>query len=309
VQPEAVLDLKQDDMQYRQATSQSGDPQFSVVGVPGDSDLDIGVIYTYEDHFMSQLLTSLAQSGPDLKLRLVLVDNASANGVSAWNGIFPVTTVIRNDQRLSYAENLNLILEHTEAPYVLLLNTDMYFDPHERCLSRMVSFMKQHPDCGVSGCRLYRADESYAHPPRRFQTLRTLAARRLGATWLEDEVQRYLYLDRDHRQAFDCDWLSGCFLMVRRSAFEEIGYLDTQFRKYFEDVDYCLRMASSGWRVMFNGQTYCYHLEQRASRRWLSKDAMLHAMSYWKWLRKWGFHPGRHVADLPDETRRPRRAA
>jgi GT2 family glycosyltransferase len=173
----------------------------------------------------------------------------------------------------------------------------------------MVRFMREHADCGVSGCRLYRADESYAHPPRRFQTLRTLAARRLGAAWLHHEVDRYLYLDNDHRQSFDCDWLSGCFLMVRRKAFEEIGFLDTQFRKYFEDVDFCLRMATSGWRVMFNGETYCYHLEQRASRRWMSKDALLHAMSYWKWLRKWGFHPERHVAHLPEDGHQPRRAA
>ena len=296
-------------MQHPETNHQSTNHGLSIVGAPEHYDLDIGVIYTYEDHFMSQLLNSLVQSGPDLKLRLVLIDNASVKGVSAWKDIFPATTVLRNTQRLGYAENLNRILQHADAPFSLLLNTDMYFEPQEQCLSRMVRFMRANPDCGVSGCRLYRADESYAHPPRRFQTFKTFAARRLGVSWLQDEVQRYLYLDNDHREVFDCEWLSGCFLMLRRAAVEEVGLLDTQFRKYFEDVDYCLRMGTAGWRVMFNGATYCYHLEQRASRRWLSKDAMVHAMSYWKWLRKWGWHPERQLPQRPQDQRQPRRAA
>jgi hypothetical protein len=58
--------------------------------------------------------------------------------------------------------------------------------------------------------------------------------------------------------------------------------------KYFEDVDMCLRMARAGWQVMFNGQTHCYHHEQRASRRALSRDAWWHGRAYLRWLYKWG---------------------
>ena len=84
--------------------------------------------------------------------------------------------------------------------------------------------------------------------------------------------------------------------MVRRQAAGEVGFLDVRFRKYFEDVDFCLRMARAGWRVMMNGQTYCYHLEQRASRNIFSKDALVHLQSYLRWLAKWGPNPERHVA-------------
>ncbi|MGE5193042.1 MAG: glycosyltransferase [Deltaproteobacteria bacterium] len=269
-------------------------------------DVDIGIIYTHERHFMTPLVSSLAQSGHGVAMRLVLVDNASANGVEEWRTAFRETLVLRNEARLGYAANLNRILGASRARYALLLNTDMYFEPAEQCVAKMVRFMDAHPDCGVSGCRLYHADGSYGFPARRFQTLGTIAARRLGlAGLLGRTVDTYLYRDRPYDSVFDCDWLSGCFLMVRREALGEVGLLDLQFRKYFEDVDFCLRMARAGWRVMMNGQTFGYHLEQRASRNLFSMDAMIHLQSYARWLAKWGRDPARHVAPAA----KPRRAA
>lgn len=260
-------------------------------------DVDIGVIYTHERQFMTPLISSLAQSGGGITMRLILVDNASNDGVDEWRGVFPGTLVLRNEMRLGYAPNLNRILEGSNARYTLLLNTDMVFDPAEQCLAKMVRFMDEHPDCGVSGCRLYHPDGTYGFPARRFQTLPTIAARRLGLSrFFEQTIDSYLYQEMDRDAVFECDWLSGCFLMVRRRAFDAVGPFDLQFRKYFEDVDFCLRMTCAGWRVMMNGRTFCYHLEQRASRHLFSKDALLHLQSYARWLSKWGVDPRRHIS-------------
>lgn len=253
-----------------------------------DIDLDVGLIYTHEDTFMRRLLPTLAASGAGLRMRLVLVDNASQHGTSEWDGILSRTLIVRNNQRLGYAANLNRILEHASARHILLMNTDMYFDPEAQCLSRMVAFMDDEPACGIAACRIYHEDGSYAWPARRLQTLRTFAARRLRLDVGQTEVRRYLYLDRWPTDTFDCDWLSGCFLMVRRTAARQVGRFDEGFHKYFEDVDYCIRMSRAGWRVMFYGGTYCYHLEQRASRRLWSHDGLLHFQSYVRWLVKWG---------------------
>jgi GT2 family glycosyltransferase len=198
--------------------------------------------------------------------------------------------VLRNSERLHYAANLNRILAASSARYVLLLNTDMFFDPQQQCPARMVEFMDGHAECGISGCRLLHADGGDALAARRFQTASTILARRLGlGRVMSDTLRRYLYQDRSPRESFECDWLSGCFLMLRRTAFQEVGLFDESFGKYFEDVDMCLRMARCGWRVMYHGSTSCYHLEQRASRKVLSADAWRHFRSYLYWLGKWGY--------------------
>jgi GT2 family glycosyltransferase len=269
-------------------------------------DVDVGFIYTHERRFMGPLVSSLGQSAAGVSMRVLLVDNASREGVDEWRRLVPQTVVIRNERRLGYAANLNRILEASSARYALLLNTDMYFEPGERCITKMVKFMDAHPDCGVSGCRLYHPDGTFGYPARRFQSPSIIAARRLGlGRFLGNTLDSYLHRDKPEDAVYDCDWLSGCFLMVRRQAVDDVGFLDLGFQKYFEDVDFCLRMARAGWRVMMNGRTFCYHLEQRASHNVFSKDALIHVQSYVRWLMKWGLNPERHIAP----TEPPRRAA
>ncbi len=252
-------------------------------------------------HGCTPLLDTMAQAAGDLRVRLILVNNASTDRLEPPQERFWKTTTVSNSSRLGYGANLNRILEASTAPYVLLMNTDMYFDPAEPCLAKMVRFMEAHPDCGVSICRLYRPDGTYGYPARRFQTLRTIAARRLGlAPVFSGSLDEYLYRRRDPLSRFDCDWVSGCFMFLRREAAVAAGRFDPRFAKYFEDVDYCARIAQAGWRVMFNGETYCYHHEQRASRQTFSADAWQHLRSYLRWLRKWGLKP-------PDPERRGRR--
>ena len=277
------------------------------------ADVDVGVVYTGERDLMPRLLSTLAASAHGVRMRLVLVDNVSPDGADQWQGRVSDTLILRNDRRLGYAANLNRVLAASMARYVLALNTDVYFDPLQQCVARMVHFMDQHPDCGVSSCGVYHDDKAWAYPARRFQTPGVILARRLGlGRFMTGTLDRYLYRDVPPDATWQCQWLSGCFLMLRRAAFEDVGYFDEGFVKYFEDVDLCYRMARSGWKVLCHGATRCYHLERRASKRLWSKDAACHLRAFLRWHWKWGFsfrgdlpRPGRSLAP----SRHLRRAA
>ncbi len=251
------------------------------------ADLDVGVIYTHERKFIEPLLTSLSGSCGSVRMRVVLVDNVSSGGVTKWQGLHEPTLVVRNSRRLHYAANLNRILAHATARYVLLLNTDMYFDPAEQALAKLVDFMDATPEAGVVGCRLYHADGKFASPARRFPTPGVILARRLPRLWRRPEsVARHLYDEQSETATFACEWLSGCLLLLRRECVDQVGGFDAGFRKYFEDVDYCWRARRAGWDVVYYGGTYAFHWEQRASQRVVSRDALQHMTSYARWLAK-----------------------
>ena len=262
---------------------------FRPMAPPLPRDLDVGVIYSGERDLMGPLLSTMKASAPGLNYRLILVDNHSHEGIEPWRQVIPDTKVLKNTERLHYAANMNRILAASTARYVLVMNTDMFFDPRQRCLARMVAFMDSHPDCGIAGCRLLHADGHDARAARRFQTLSVILARRLGlGRLMRRTLERYFYMDHAPGESFDCQWLSGCFLMLRNKAVEKVGLFDENFSKYFEDVDMCLRMARAGWHVMYHGATSAYHIEQRASRKLFSSDAWKHLRSYLYWLSKWG---------------------
>ena len=89
-------------------------------------------------------------------MRLILVDNDSAGGVEPWSRAFAESKILYNTCRATYAANLNRILAAASARYVLLLNTDMYFDrvrampDANGCLSRRASSVAEWPAAGCS---------------------------------------------------------------------------------------------------------------------------------------------------------------
>ena len=234
-------------------------------------DLDIGVIYTHERELMPRLLETMSASGEGLRMRLILVDNASADGVEPWRGYFAETQVLHNARRLSLRRQP---------------------EPHPRRLDRAVRAADEHRHVLRPARAMPGADASIHGQPAalRHGRLPAVSRRRLrrprrpavpdaaadaGAALrpgpMASRARSTATSTPNTRpdETWPCDWLSGCFLMVRREAIEEVGRFDEGYGKYFEDVDICLRMARAGWQVMYHGAASCYHLEQRASKNLL----------------------------------------
>jgi N-acetylglucosaminyl-diphospho-decaprenol L-rhamnosyltransferase len=49
----------------------------------------------------------------------------------------------------------------------------------------------------------------------------------------------------------DADWLSGCALAIRRTAFDDVGGFDPGYFLYVEDVDLGVRLRRLGWRLRY----------------------------------------------------------
>ncbi|MFZ3277442.1 MAG: glycosyltransferase family 2 protein, partial [Candidatus Sulfotelmatobacter sp.] len=47
------------------------------------------------------------------------------------------------------------------------------------------------------------------------------------------------------------DVIVGCFSMIRRAAFDDVGLLDEDLFMYGDDVDWCRRAQNAGWQVVF----------------------------------------------------------
>lgn len=252
-------------------------------------DMEIGIIYTHERHFILPLLNSLQAAWVGLNARLLLVDNHSNTNMDEFKALvtpLPVK-IITNNRRLNYARNLNVILQHSTAKYVLLMNTDMWFVENEPTLKILFDFMESMPRCGMTVARIIGKDGEFMFPARRFPTIKAILSRRLPVFFNQKKnVEEHLYANRDLHAIFECDWVSGCFMLVRKEAIKETGLFDEGFEKYFEDVDFAARMWEKNWKVMYCGEASCVHLEQKASKRLISKDAFYHLKSYFRFLRK-----------------------
>ena len=163
----------------------------------------------------------------------------------------PVVTVPRTDNR-GFAAGINLAAARSRAPFLMLLNPDTIVEgPVVRTLE---SWLTSHADAGVAGPRILNGDGTTQQSARRFPGVTTLLGGR--TTWLtrrfpKNWLSRRNLLAQDAKAPVDVDWVSGACLMTRRDVFDSVGGFDEAFFLYWEDADYCRRVAEAGFRNVY----------------------------------------------------------
>jgi GT2 family glycosyltransferase len=70
--------------------------------------------------------------------------------------------------------------------------------------------------------------------------------------------------------------VTAACMLVRRSAFEEVGGFDEVFPDDYNDVDLCLRLRQAGFQIVYNPQVQARHWESRSRRsKETAKDVYL----------------------------------
>ena len=133
-----------------------------------DSFPDVSVIivsYNTKD-LLATCLQSVVEQTPSLKLEVIVVDNASADGsCCVVREDFPTVQLIANERNEGIAKANNQGMRASSGRYILLLNPDTVV--LDRSIERMVAFMDSHPQIGACGCTLFYPDGTYqcsAHP-------------------------------------------------------------------------------------------------------------------------------------------------
>ena len=193
-------------------------------------------------------LASAQAAGPNL--RLIVVDNASADGsAAAAREAFPGADVLALDENVGFAAAVNRGAELGSAPHILLLNNDARLTP-----TALATLTRALGDAGAVavGPRLLGAGgavelslDRTLSPwnEARFKILEFFY--RSGRGPAAGRVQRQMARSRVVRS------LSGACILLDRAAFEEVGGFDERFVLYAEDVDLCLRLRRQGGKLLY----------------------------------------------------------
>jgi hypothetical protein len=215
----------------------------------------------YDD--LERCLSSLE---PHLALddEVVVVDwESDRKALRRAAGRWPRAEVVPRVDNRGFAAGVNLAAARSRAPYLLLLNPDAVVEgPVVRVLE---DWLVGHPDVGVAGARILDADGSLQQSARRFPDLTTWLGGR--STWLTARFPGNWLSKRNlvapaaaaSSEPIDVDWVSGACLMTRRDVFERVGGFDEGFFLYWEDADYCSRVAQAGYRRMYVQTTTVRH--------------------------------------------------
>lgn len=203
---------------------------------------------------------------------VVVIDHATVPGrLQSLEQRFPWVTFVREPGNPGFAVGVNRGVRASTTPYVLVLNPDCVLNSPVRRL--LADSLERMPDVAVIGGRLLNADHSLQPSARRFPDITTaIGGRRSWLTavapdnWISRRNLVLTDADTAGTAPKQVDWVSGACMMIRRSAFEQIGGMDEQFFLYWEDADFCRRLAGAGWRTMWHPGASITHVGARCSR-------------------------------------------
>ncbi|NOZ61113.1 MAG: glycosyltransferase [Calditrichaeota bacterium] len=233
-------------------------------------DLSIIIVNYNVKEFLQQAVTSIRQAGRSLDCEVIVVDNASADGsVELVREKFPDVKLIANAENRGFAVANNQAMKIARGDFILLLNPDTIVQ--ENTFSVIVDYFRQHPDCGMVGCKILNPDGSLQLACRRsFPTPWVALTKIVGLSRLFPRSKlfgKYNLTYLDPNENYEVEAISGSFMFFRREVMEQIGYLDESFFMYGEDLDWCFRVREAGWKIYYLPDTQIIHFKGESSKK------------------------------------------
>ena len=203
--------------------------------------------------FLPSVLTYSQGEG----VKVYVADNASTDDSCAVvEKEFPEACLMRLDQNYGYAGGYNKALKQIDAEYVVLLNNDV--EVGKGWLEPMVKYMDEHPQ--VAACQpkilswRVKTNFEYAGAAGGFID-------RYGYPFCRGRVLDEIEEDRgQYDYNIPIFWATGAALFVRRNVYWEVGGLDERFFAHMEEIDFCWRLRSRGYRIVCLPLCEVYHV-------------------------------------------------
>jgi len=198
-----------------------------------------------------------------------VVDNASNDGSAELvRERFGWVKLIASDENLGFGSAVNLVAERTATPWIAAANADIAVRPG--AIEALLDAAERDPAAGAMAPRLVVPNGDSQHSVFAFPTIPFTLLLATGAFRLSRRLaDRYALPGHwDSERARRVPWAVAAFVLVRRSAWDEIGGFDERQWMYAEDLDLGWRLRQAGWATRYEPRAVVDH-ENGASTKQL----------------------------------------
>ena len=220
------------------------------------------------DDFAASLRTATIQP-----VELVLVDNTPGDPRAAAVAARHGGRVILAGENLGYGRAANVGAAGATQPWLLVVNPDIVWHPGS--LDVLLDAAARYPEAGSFGPILLNPDGTVYPSARELPSLKQGVGHALFARlwknnpWTAGYRRSQESAERTERTA---GWLSGACLLVRRTAFEQLGGFDPAYFMFFEDVDLGGRLGAAGWSNLYVPTAVVTHV---GGTSWRERPALM----------------------------------
>lgn len=228
-------------------------------------------------YFMQRNIENIRKTLPEGSYRIMVVDNASTDGVAEWLQEQDDIILFQNKENVGFGPACNQgvnLLENLNATDIFLLNNDTRLAPNALFWLRMGLYENEKIGA-VGSC------SNYVGNGQQIEIEFTLPDEYLQYGALINVPLPEPYEERVR--------LSGFAMLIRGDVWKAAGGMDEDFTPgYFEDDDLSMKILKAGYRMLFCRNSFIYH----AGSQCFSKNPDVEQIiinHYQLFIKKYGF--------------------
>lgn len=232
-------------------------------------DLSIIIVNWNTRDVLCDCLQSIYSETRDITYEVIVIDNASVDGSPTMvRAEYPLVTLIENHENRGFAAANNQGIQIAQGRYLLLLNSDTVV--LDGAIQKTIGFADRHPESAVVGCRVLNADLTLQPTCFMFPSILNIF---LSMTYLNKLFSHNRFFGREQMTWWkrndmrEVQTVTGCFMMVRQEAIEQVGVMDEQYFMYAEETDWCRRFQQAGWINLFYPEAQIIHLGGQSTKQ------------------------------------------
>lgn len=185
----------------------------------------------------------------DIPFEIIVIDNASTDDSVKKIQDFHVT-LIQNKTNLGFGKANNQGLKIAKGQYILLLNSDTII--LHSAISQALNWLASHPESHCCTAQLLNPDKSIQASGGFFPNLLNMFTWCVGLDDLpatnifikpfHPHTPNFYTKDKFYQTDHLQDWVTGAFMLFRKSVYNKIGGFDEKWFMYGEEYEYQYRM-------------------------------------------------------------------
>ena len=178
---------------------------------------------------------------------VIVVDNHSSDdSIENAQSKYPFIHTIYNYYNTGYAHACNQGIQKSRGKYILICNNDLELPLN--ILDQFIADFNQYPNAGLIGGQLLASEGSLS---------RCAGNATNFYTELGFKSKRKPFFDV--HQPSKVGSVVGACMAIRRETILNAGSLDDDFFFYYEETEWCLRIAKNGWDILFDPRIRITH--------------------------------------------------
>lgn len=211
------------------------------------------------------------------KFDLILIVNNSEEECNIFNYQSLKIHIINSNKNLGFGKacnlGLNWIYQQDSSAIVWLINPDTKFLSAN--LEQLRSFVQTYSNISILGTTIYSPDNKIWFGGGYWQAS-------LGRIYTNNSLKNYAKQDY-----INCDWISGCSLIINLTKFKQCPEFDSNYFLYYEDFDFCRRYAELGHEIAITDKFRVLHYPSSITNRNIYRKEKHSTYSYLLTLQKY----------------------